>query len=69
MNNVERAKRFMDVQWTDEQKNLLHEAFSALDYLLLTCQTEGNQDKIHYISEAHIKLSRFDKGYDCRELH
>lgn len=56
MSNLERAKRYMDVQWTNEQKQLLHEAFSTLDHLLLTCQTEGNKEKINHISEAHISL-------------
>lgn len=56
MNNIERARKYSSIEWNEEQIAILSVIFERLDYLLLTCQKEDNQQKIDAITDAHRSL-------------
>lgn len=46
-------KKLKNIEWTEEQKNLILESFNALDKLLLSCVEEGDNNKYREIISVH----------------
>jgi hypothetical protein len=47
---------YRELNWTKQQKELLHASFERLDALLFSCEKEGNSDKINAIKKVHEQL-------------
>lgn len=45
--------KLKNIEWTEEQKDLILESFNALDKLLLSCVEEDNKSKYEEIISAH----------------
>lgn len=77
MNAIETFKKYSKTEWTEEQKDIISDAFNKLDRLLLSCQQERNIEKIKEIKDAHkimhdinltISLKRFMKEDEDNSL-
>lgn len=53
MNSIEAFKKYKDLEWTEEQKTLINEAFHCLDTLLFSCSQENNNTKYNELLSAH----------------
>lgn len=56
INNLERASKYRNIRWTEEQEQILDLTFETLDYLLLTFQRINDIEKINALKDAHQNL-------------
>lgn len=68
-NNLERAKNYMHLYWTEEQKRYIHIIFENLDRLMYSCQKEVDIIKIATLSQAHMNIHDILIALTLEELY
>lgn len=67
--NLDRAKKYFNYGWTDEQKNYIHIAFGNLDKLMHSCEKERASIKIEVLSQVHMNIHDILLSFALEEMY
>jgi hypothetical protein len=68
MDNIERAKKYIDIKWNDEEKRLIGSIFSILDTLSYNFEKVNDMDKAYAILDAKENLQDVVLAFSMKDI-